>query len=121
MIMNYSFAPTNVGALRLVRATSGSRFRSFKVWINGRAVGKIRNGATLDLPLALGSNSIQVGFDWVTSPVVHVWVTPGQIVWLECGCSHSGWMNLLLPEVSIISSITNPNEWLYLRGYGAPR
>ena len=75
--------------IRLTREPRGwraDRLRAYSVVVDSQAVGKIRRGQTLELPVAPGAHSVQIAIDWARSPALEVDVdlVPGETVDLRC-------------------------------------
>jgi hypothetical protein len=61
------------------------RFRTYRVRIDGRVVGKVREFEVLTVPVAPGIHEVQVSLDWGTSPRVIVNVDEDGVQYLKCG------------------------------------
>ena len=59
------------GVIRLARAPGGYRdsLRSYTVWLDGRRVGKIAGGKTLEFSVVPGEHGLQLTVDWCSSPL----------------------------------------------------
>ncbi|TWT77827.1 hypothetical protein Pla123a_16230 [Posidoniimonas polymericola] len=71
--------------------------RGYRVIVNGRKVGVIRNGQTKSFPVASGPCEASVRLDWCGSPVVSFHLGPEQEQRLECGSSFTVLTSVLTP------------------------
>jgi hypothetical protein len=60
-----------------------ARYRSFRVFIDGKRAGSVKNGTSTDIPTTPGKHVLQVKMDWLKSPDVMVAVQPGGTVSLR--------------------------------------
>ena len=71
-------------AIRIVRRSGYSdALRSYKILINGAAVGSIARNSVLDLAVPSGPLTIEARIDWVRSPPLAVEAVPGQKIEIE--------------------------------------
>jgi hypothetical protein len=72
--------------IRVTREPRGwqDRLRAYSVVVDSQAVGKIRRGQTLELPVAPGAHSVQIAIDWGRSPALDLDVARGETVDLRC-------------------------------------
>ena len=62
-----------------------NRIRGYKVLINGKQVGAIKNGATEEYLVEPGTNSIECKLDWCGSRTLPVNVQSGETAYLKVG------------------------------------
>jgi hypothetical protein len=62
-----------------------SRFRRFRILLNGDVIGQVRNASVAEFEIAPGQHDLQVKIDWVASDPVTFVAEPGQIIEFECG------------------------------------
>jgi hypothetical protein len=67
------------------RSAITDRARAYKVRVDGRQVGSIRNGKTESFPIEPGSHEVMLQVDWGWSPPVTIQVVSGTTTRLTCG------------------------------------
>src|SRR5687767_7984917 len=60
------------------------RLRAYKVLVDGREVGQIKNGQTESFTVEPGRHEVMLKIDWATSPPVTIDATPGATTRLSC-------------------------------------
>ena len=65
-------------------ADSYAQLRRYEVYIDGKRVGRLRRGELVNIPVAVGSHSVQVRISWRSSGEVPVEVGSGERVSLIC-------------------------------------
>lgn len=81
-----------------------SRFRRFRVMLDGQQIDRIRNGQTLEYPITAGRHTLQVGIDWVESEPFVFECTAGETVEFECGHPPADWKAALRPA-NLVSTV----------------
>jgi hypothetical protein len=73
---------TDVGVLRVVRPTRGSRdlARSYEIKVDGTSRGSVKRGRDFTVELPAGTHSIRASIDWAGSPTLEVDIRAGQVV-----------------------------------------
>lgn len=59
--------------------------RSYVVFVDGREVARVKNGASVEVPLSAGQHRVQLGVDWGRSPELEVNAVAGEPTVIECG------------------------------------
>ena len=65
-------------------ADSYAQLRRYEVYVDGKRVGRLRRGELVNIPVAVGSHSVQVRISWCSSGEVPVEVGSGERVSLIC-------------------------------------
>ena len=61
-----------------------SRYRAFKIAIDGQSKGAVRRGETQVFEVAAGTHAVQARIDWCCSRVVRLTLGPGERANLLC-------------------------------------
>lgn len=85
--------PTILRLTRLV-VPFRDRFRSYRVVIDGRRVGRLPFGETREFEITSGEHALQVRLDWTGSPRLTLQAAEGEVVEYECAASGSGFTSL---------------------------
>ena len=62
-----------------------NRARGFKLFLDGKEMGKIANGVSEEYAVDPGVHTIQCKIDWCSSPELHVEVKEGETKFLKAG------------------------------------
>jgi hypothetical protein len=84
-------------------------FRSYKVFLNGIHIGKIKQGQTCRFDCTPKSHTLQLKIDWCSSALVTFHVEP-HIEMIEFECH--GNVN---PFLETLARLKPSNEWIVLR------
>ena len=80
------------GILRVVRTSQfANRGRSISVYVDGREVGTVRNGETIDFVVAVGEHDVHAALDGVCSETVRVGCAAGVPIMLRLSSPLTGW------------------------------
>jgi hypothetical protein len=60
------------------------RVRAYKVHVDGKEVGTIKNGETAEFQVAPGTHEVKLTIDWTSSPPLTIDAPPGGAVRLTC-------------------------------------
>jgi len=84
---------TAANAIRLTRTSEWKNyFRAFAIFIDGKRVGKIRNGQTVILAVDPGEHELFVKIDWCMSNTVGLRILQDEMTDLVCGSGFAGKM-----------------------------
>jgi hypothetical protein len=74
------------GVISVSRSARGFRdiLRAYKIVVGSRAVGSIKRGQQVDLPVKAGQHKVELKIDWCSSPALTVEVEPGAVTRLYC-------------------------------------
>jgi hypothetical protein len=82
----------DTGILRVVRTSQfANRGRRITVYVDGREVGTVRNGETIDFVVAVGEHAVHAALDGVSSETVRVECAAGVPTLLGLGSPLRGW------------------------------
>lgn len=98
------------GRLRVSRDSAKWRdkWRAYTVLIDGNAVGKVKRGASVSMPLAPGPHVALLRINWCSSPELPIEIPNGAELHLECGPARS--------ELGNARQMTEaPHTYLWLR------
>jgi len=59
--------------------------KKLRVLCNGAEVARLANNSTVNIPLPVGTHSIQIKFDWLGGKPLEVTLLPGRTLHLMCG------------------------------------
>jgi hypothetical protein len=85
------------GAVISIRRSSGhyqDATRSYRIDVDGRQVGHLKPGESMEVPVAVGGHSVVARIDWSGSPAVHVDLGDGDELHLVVKPSANGWTKL---------------------------
>jgi hypothetical protein len=85
------------GAVISIRRRSGHHqdaTRSYRVEVDGREVGRLKPGETLEVPVSAGRHSVAARIDWSGSPAVNLDLNDGDRIDLTVKPSANGWTKL---------------------------
>ena len=87
------------GILRVVRTSQFvNRGRRIAVWVDGREVGTVGNGETMDFAVSVGEHDVHAEIDSVCSQTVRVGVAAETPVTLRLSSPLTGWKVLRTQE-----------------------
>lgn len=75
-------------------------FRKYKIILDGKEIGKIKNGESLEFPIEQGEHSLVLKIDYARSNKVS-FSSNNENVEFVCGSNLKGWKILLTPIYSI--------------------
>lgn|SRR5215510_3625071 len=102
--------------IRIIRDSGYTdRFRSYKVIVDGQAVGKIKNGGRLEFDLPPGRHRLYLKIDWCRSNLVD-FETDSDVIQFECGSNLPGWRSLL----ALLYITLLPDQYLWLKRTDEP-
>ena len=81
------------------------KIRSYKIWIDGVCVGKIREGGAWSKEVTEGAHKIQLSIDWYASPVLEF----DSDADFECVTNVRGW-KLMFPFVFLFDR----GNWIHI-------
>lgn len=84
-----------------------NKFRSYKVFIDNKLAGRIKDGEQLTLELAPGQYSIYLKIDWCKSEKIMFNIEKKEITQFNCGSNKNSL--LFLP------SLFSKKQWVYLQ------
>lgn len=74
--------------LRISRTSEWANcLRRFGVFLDGNKIGTIRNGQTVDFPVAPGEHELFLTVDWCRTEVLLVDIPEGETLHVHCGSS----------------------------------
>jgi hypothetical protein len=77
-----------VPAIELFREPAwANKFRSYRVLIDGRELGRIREKEVALFEVSPGSHEVELKIDWKRSPVLRVESREGDKIRLQCGAN----------------------------------
>ena len=85
------------------------KLRAYNVYVDGKAVGNLRQDSKLEFDLTPGNHNIQLKIDWCKSNVLSITATDGQIAMLECG------NNVKKPLMALLYISIWRGKYLWLR------
>lgn len=77
----------STGILELHRQrslTGADVLRAYKVLIDGKEIGRIKSGETLNFPLATGNHTLQLKIDWCSSKETVIMIVENQAPYAKC-------------------------------------
>ena len=89
------------------------RSRTIDIYLDGRQVGSVKNGETIQVAVPSGTREFVAGIAWCKSKPLRLRIGAGQDAELTCGSYASGLRILLSPILVLI-----PQAYLYLRPIG---
>jgi hypothetical protein len=84
--------------------------RTVLIYVDGKQVGGIKDGETIEIPVTSGEHEVVTKVDWCKSTPVHIQVEPGQNIKLVSGNHAVGCASVLTALLVLI-----PNAYLYLK------
>ena len=81
--------------------------RSYSVYVDGKRVGRVRNGKTFECDVTPGHHEVWVKIDWAESLRLSREVQSGEQAIFFCGCHASAWS-------AVSSSLAGPGAYLFL-------
>ena len=87
--------------ITIKRVLVADMFRSYKIFLDGTEIGKIRHGKSKDFPVQKGKHTLQLKIDWCTSNPVE-FIYDNNPITFECGPGSA-------------SIIFDTNNYLWLR------
>ncbi|WP_442485190.1 hypothetical protein [Aeoliella sp. SH292] len=101
--------------LRIARRSHWlDRSRDYHVQLDGRSLGTLNSGETLEFDIPPGSHSLEVRVGKCTSPLRMLNLKEGETVAFECGCRLKGWRALTAPWYLALAR----NKYLELKKVG---
>lgn len=98
--------------IRIIRKYAlADLFRSYKILLNGKEIGHIRNGEEFESETQLGILCLQLQIDWCFSNTVEVEYS-GELIEFECGNNYQG-KRMFFGVLNIIG--TSEGEYLWLK------
>jgi hypothetical protein len=96
----YSLAmQTGSGILRVVRSSQfANRARSIALFLDGREIGTVRNGESIDLAVDAGEHDVHAAIDGVLSETVRVACAAGTPTVLRLSSPLTGWKLLRVQQ-----------------------
>lgn len=94
-----------------------SRFRKFRVKLDGAVIGKIKHGATGDFEISPGDHELVVSIDWVSSEAVAFSCKAGEHVRFVCGHPDATWRAALDPMTLVDTIAIAPDVICSMCGY----
>jgi hypothetical protein len=88
-------------------------FRSYKILINDREVGRIKNGKVFELHLPPGTHRLQLNIDWCFSNPVQFESTD-ELIEFECGNNFVGKRVFL----GVLKTLGSRGDYLWLKQVG---
>ncbi|MEM8944593.1 MAG: hypothetical protein AAGD11_05355 [Planctomycetota bacterium] len=83
--------PTVQATIRVSRTTSlADGLRAYRIRVNGKTVGKVMPGKSVDIPVSAGQHSVVAKVDWCGSQTLDVDVRAGEVVNLQCASNLRG-------------------------------
>jgi len=86
------------------------RFRSYRVMLDGKDVGKLPANEGLVIPVESGPHEVSLRIDWCGCEPVTFKTEEGSDIWFECGNSFAGWKMIFI--LFGISFYRNGYLWL---------
>ncbi|WP_053367745.1 hypothetical protein [Bacillus sp. FJAT-27245] len=77
-----------------------NKLRKFKIYLNNKYVGVIRDEEEIILPVEQGKNQNYLKVDWNKSEIYEFDINAGEIIHLLCGSPFKG-MKLLIPIIPL--------------------
>jgi hypothetical protein len=68
--------------------------RSYTIRVNGKEVGAIRNGGTLEVKVALGVTTVEAEIDWAKAKPLTITTAPHQTIEIEVSNRWSAFLSL---------------------------
>jgi hypothetical protein len=104
----------NTSTISITRTSQvANHFRSIAIYLDGRQVGSVKNGKTIQVSVSPGTHEFVAGIAWCKSKPLRLRIGADQAAELTCGSYASGWKLLLTPIL-----IFTPQAYLYLRPIG---
>jgi hypothetical protein len=76
-----SFGGFGLALLKIVRASGyADRLRAYKVIVDGKTAGEIRNGETKESPISRGQHDLSLKVDWCGSKTIQFTVADGDVL-----------------------------------------
>ena len=98
--MSNLYSKTNC-SIHLKRTSQlANKLRKFKVYLNNRYVGVIRDGEEIILSVEQGKNQIYLKVDWNKSEIYEFDINAGETIHLICGSPFKG-KKLLIPIIPL--------------------
>jgi hypothetical protein len=94
------------------------KFRSYKFFVNGTCVAKIKDGETIEIPIQPGDIEIFAKMDWMGSKRWRFKISKGQSIYIFCKNNLRGWRIFLATYYGffehdqwiILEQIQDPDE-----------
>ena len=100
--------------IRINRKNSyADKLRNYKVIIDGKCYGKIKNGEIKDIDITPGEHTMYLSIDWCISNKINFSVSENETVEFECGNSMKGWRSFFALFYVIFLS----KNYLWVRSY----
>lgn len=81
--------------IRRTNAGWQDRGRNYRVVVDGKELARVANDSSVKIPIAPGNHSVRLQIDWCQSPQLHVVVTEGNPLELECGPNSTPFVALI--------------------------
>lgn len=96
--------PLIQSALRIGRRPSfwSDKLRKYTILVNGKEVGRIREGDVVEVPIGPGPYEVQARIDWCSSPVLRGVVREGELV------------DIFVSSGSIVEMMRDPTRYLQI-------
>lgn len=88
----------------------GDRLRAYKILIDGKEVGKIKNGETWIHSVPDEEHTLQLKIDWCKTPLVHFSSKSDSETFFECHSNIIGWKVPLA-----VFFLFMPHKWIVLK------
>lgn len=88
-----------------------NKARGVKLFLNGEAVGKIRDGKSQTFRVKPGLHSLEAKVDWCRTQPLQLRIADGGSALVEVGCNAMGWKLLLVTWYALVDT----KNYLYLR------
>jgi hypothetical protein len=86
-----------MATIRIKRTSEyNNRLRDFKIFIDGKQVGTIANGETIDFPSTVGNHFVTAKIDWCSSPEISIDVKENLTNTLKVGGFKNGQLLMLI-------------------------
>lgn len=100
--------------IKINRVTDyADKLRKYKIMLDDEQVSEIRDGETKSIELAEGNHNIYLKIDWCRSNKIDFYITEGQVIEFDCGCSVVGWRKLI--ALIYITFLKNQYLWLKMK------
>jgi hypothetical protein len=68
-------------SLRIIRDSGyADRFRAYRIVLDGKHIGKIKDGETKELPIPSGQHNLSIRVDWLGSKTLQFTNSDGEVV-----------------------------------------
>jgi hypothetical protein len=63
----------------------GDKLRPYRVFVDGKSVGEIRESSEITVPVTTGKHTVQLRIDWCASPELQIAVSHDSNEFISCG------------------------------------